>query len=682
MFRLSQCRVACSLEKLQNVRYLHKSGSVPFSLAHVHSGPIRSTIGHHFSSLRNVTQSFFPKWLQVASQSRSVFWNKNIPRGFGKFFPKGKDGSSGGVKNTTGRTKSATKNEKNTSKSKKTQPEDPWGQLGSSAWVASGLLLFYLLFGRSEDNGQEITWQDFQSKYLAAGQVEGITVVNKAIAVVKLYEQGVLVRVHQVVRKLYFTIGSIENFERKLEYAQRELGLRTIDYVPVTYTQSVNWGSTLLSLAPTLMLLGVTLFMIRGIGSGGGGMGGMAKPSTKTATGVKFKDVAGCDEAKSEIMEFVQFLKKPEKFVRLGAKVPKGALLATAGEASVPFFSMSAREQAPCIIFIDEIDAVARQRSKGGFSGVEMDGFETQEGVVVLADISMVYLNKLKCHGDDNEKYAERLASLTPGFSGADIANICNEAAIFAAREGKEAIEMVDFESAKNMILSPEEKRYPLLKVTIYLPKEIALHSTQALHDRICMALGGRASEEIHFGKVTTGASDDLKRVTQMAHAMVTVYGMSDRVGQVIDEEVKIIIDKMYKRTRQLLVDNKDKVKLLAEELLRKETINEHNIRKMFVESSSFPKRMIWKPRYSTMGLGVEHFSTWKNKQATKSNSSWAPSSDPYIIEEMIQSTEWDKVCFIFLNFEFFFSYQILYLTIFFYEKKNIFLQYMLNGIA
>jgi len=545
-------------------------------------------------------------------------------------------------------------------------------------------------------------------------------------------------------RTLYFRIGSVDGFERQLEEAQTALGVKPRDWLLVRHLNDGEaGGGRLMTIFSSFLLLVPYLLLLRamsggglgGLGGGGGGGGardninrmfgiGRAKPTVvnkDSKVKVTFADVAGCDEAKAEIMEFVQFLRDPSKFTALGAKIPKGALLvgppgtgktllakATAGEAGVPFFSMSgsdfiemfvgvgpsrvrdlfqqARQSAPCIVFIDEIDAVARARNKGGFSGgnderentlnqllVEMDGFSTTEGVVVLAgtnradildkailrpgrfdrqvlvdrpdikgrkEIFQVHLKPIKLAGDA-EMYAQRLAALTPGFVGADIHNICNEAAIVAARAGKGKVEMKDFESAvdrvigglekRNSLMTPEERRTvayheaghaiagwflehadPLLKVTIiprgngalgfaqYLPKEVALYTREALLDRMAMALGGRAAEELTFGRITTGAQDDLDKVTQMAYAMTTVYGMNERVGrlsfpkrddgmtfekpysqataQVIDEEVRKLIDAAYDRVKGVLEAHADAMKGVAELLLSKETISQSDL--------------------------------------------------------------------------------------------------------
>lgn len=481
-----------------------------------------------------------------------------------------------------------------------------------------------------------------------------------------------------------------------------------------------SYGFLFSILLPIAVVIFLWVFFMRRMGAGGPGGQifniGKSRANLydkENKVNVTFDDVAGLDEAKVEVQEVVEFLKHPQKFTKLGGHIPKGVLLvgppgtgktllakAVAGEAKVPFFSLSgsdfvemfvgvgaarvrdlfkqAKEKAPCIIFIDEIDAVGRSRGRNSMTGgnderentlnqllVEMDGFGSDTGVILMAatnrpdvldpallragrfdrqigvdrpDLSAreaifkVHLKKLKINDTVS---ADKLASQTPGFVGADIMNVCNEAALIAARKDKEAIEMDDFQDAidrvigglekKSKIISPEEKRivayheaghavagwflkhaHPLVKVSIvprglaalgyaqYLPKEQYLYTRAQMLDTMCMTLGGRAAEDVIFGEISTGAQNDLERITQTAYSMVTLYGMNPAVGQVsfrsdneysfgkpysedlaktIDEEVKKIIDGAYERTRQLLVDHRSELESIAQELLEKEVI-------------------------------------------------------------------------------------------------------------
>ncbi|KAG7130874.1 Mitochondrial respiratory chain complexes assembly protein YTA12 like [Verticillium longisporum] len=556
------------------------------------------------------------------------------------------------------------------------------GRFSTGDLIMAGIVWAVVLpFFESSFFGQqkEITWQEVHKNFLAKGLIKKLTVLSSGKVRVELNQEGAQNAYDGFDQntQYYFSIGSVQTFEQQLEQAQKELGIPSAERIPVNYASEGGLWQVAMAFGPTILLVGLLMYTTRSLGGRGGGQmfGGFSKSKAKmfnheTAVKVKFSDVAGMDEAKAEIMEFVSFLKAPERFERLGAKIPR--------ESGVPFFSVSgsefvemfvgvgssrvrdlfasARKNAPCIIFIDEIDAIGRSRQDGNRMGgnderestlnqilTEMDGFNTSEQIVVLAgtnradgrqDIFKVHLKKIVTN-EDLEHLIGRLSTLTPGFSGADIANVVNESALAAARVNAQSVELIHFEQAiervigglerKSLVLKPEEKRTvayheaghaicgwffehadPLLKVSIiprgkgalgyaqYLPAGDAyLMTVQQLMDRMAMTLGGRVSEELHFPTVTTGASDDFRKVSQMARKMVTEWGMSDKVGplhfsedpnqlqkpfseltaQAIDAEVRSIVDKAYAQCRDLLSSRRTEIGLVAEELLKKEML-------------------------------------------------------------------------------------------------------------
>ncbi|XP_045454705.1 AFG3-like protein 2 [Melitaea cinxia] len=596
------------------------------------------------------------------------------------------------------------------------QDREKWMMFG-----AMGVVTLLTTIAYFELRYREISWRDFVNLYLNKGLVEKLEVINKKWVRVRLQGSALDGKI------IWFAIGSVDSFERNLENAQIEMNVEPPNFIPVIYKTEVE-AASLTGMLPTLLIIGFLIYMMRrsadmmgrGGRKGGGLFGGVMESTAKlinpTDIGVKFQDVAGCEEAKIEIMEFVNFLKNPQQYIDLGAKIPKGALLtgppgtgktllakATAGEANVPFLTVSgseflemfvgvgpsrvrdmfnmARKHAPCILFIDEIDAVGRKRGGRSFGGhseqentlnqllVEMDGFNTTTNVVVLAatnrvdildkallrpgrfdrqifvpapdikgraSIFKVHLAILKT-SLNKENLARKMAALTPGFTGADIANVCNEAALIAARELANDITMKNFEQAiervvagmekKSNVLQPDERKIvayheaghavagwflqhadPLLKVSIiprgkglgyaqYLPKEQYLYSKEQLFDRMCMTLGGRVSEEIFFGRITTGAQDDLKKITQSAYAQIVHYGMNPKVGNVsfempqpgemvidkpysektaelIDSEVRDLINSAHKHTTDLLIKHKANIEKVAERLLKQEILS------------------------------------------------------------------------------------------------------------
>ena len=605
-------------------------------------------------------------------------------------------------------------------------------------WVYGVIITFLLgisVFG-GDNNWQTVSKtniSDFE-RFLNEGDVEEVIVVNQKLAKVTLNTYGLEKSVHQNSKAkniigqentngphYEFEVGNLELFQRKLEQA-KENG---VNFRYEFMTVENRWMDVIMGFLPIIIIIGVWIFLMRRMSGGGaGGAGGqifnIGKSKAKlfdqnTEVKTTFKDVAGLEGAKEEIQEIVDFLKNPKKYTILGGKIPKGALLvgspgtgktllakAVAGEAKVPFFSLSgsdfvemfvgvgasrvrdlfkqAKDKSPSIIFIDEIDAIGRARGKNNFTGsnderentlnqllTEMDGFGTNTNVIVLAatnradvldkalmragrfdrqiyvdlpdlnerrEIFKVHLKPLKSVKNLDIEF---LSKQTPGFSGADIANVCNEAALIAARKNKKSVGKQDFLDAvdrivgglekKNKIVTPEEKKTiafheaghaivswllehaaPLVKVTIvprgqslgaawYLPEERLIVRTEQMLDEMCAALGGRAAEKIMFDKISTGALSDLEKVTRQARAMVSVYGLNETLGnityydstgqsensftkpyseqtaQVIDKEISQIIEIQYKRACDLLKKNKSKLTQLADRLLEKEVI-------------------------------------------------------------------------------------------------------------
>ena len=614
----------------------------------------------------------------------------------------------------------------------------------SMLWIyglIGAFIIGWYVFGDVNDTPLPSDWTTVR-EMVEKGDVEKIQVVNRDQAQVFLKKDAAekyrsdstdkrFRRLPDTGVQLIFTIGSVDSFREDLKAAEETSG----QTVPVIYENKANdWTSILINLLPWVVIIGAWFFvmrsMSRGAGAGGGGgimNVGKAKAQVfdkDNAKRVTFKDVAGLEEAKVEIMEIVDFLKKADKYKELGAKIPKGALLvgppgtgktllakAVAGEANVPFLSISgsdfvemfvgvgasrvrdlfepAKQKAPCIVFIDEIDAIGRARGKNaGFSGnderentlnqllTEMDGFQTNTGVIVLAatnradildkalmragrfdrqievglpdvkereEIFNVHLRPLKLDPQLDRSF---LARQTPGFSGADIANVCNEAALIAARHNKKFISKEDFLAAidrivgglerKNKIITDEEKRViafheaghatvswilenasPLIKVTIiprgkalgaawYLPEERKITTREQMMDELAATLGGRVSEQLTFGQVSTGALNDLERVTKQAYAMVAYYGMSENVGtlsyydstgqsdmaftkpyseqtaQQIDTEAKRVIEQAYKMAEQVLREHADGLKELAELLLSREVVFTEDVERIF----------------------------------------------------------------------------------------------------
>ena len=606
----------------------------------------------------------------------------------------------------------------------------------SAYWLYGLIAVFFISMSYFNNDGmtndQRINISTFE-RFLSDDEVERVLVINKSLAQVTIKDDALQTSKHKSARSTdflgrsnakgphyQFEVGNLEIFQTKLEEAKSKGAEFDYDFKTIEN----RWLDVMLSFLPLILIIGIWIFLMRRMSGGGASGGGqifnIGKSKAKlfdekSNVKVTFKDVAGLEGAKEEVQEIVDFLKNPSKYTVLGGKIPKGALLvgppgtgktllakAVAGEAKVPFFSLSgsdfvemfvgvgasrvrdlfkqAKDKSPAIIFIDEIDAIGRARGKSNMTGsnderentlnqllTEMDGFGTDTNVIVLAatnrsdvldkalmragrfdrqiyvdlpdlrereEIFKVHLNPLKV---DKQLDVSFLAKQTPGFSGADIANVCNESALIAARKSKKKVDRQDFLDAvdrivgglekKSKIITPSEKKTiafheaghatvswmlehaaPLVKVTIvprgqslgaawYLPEERQIVRTEQMLDEMCATLGGRAAEQIIFGKISTGALSDLVKVTRQARAIVTVYGLNDKIGNItyydangqnefgftkpyseetakqIDEEISKIVEREYKRALVLLRKHKKKLTQLAEHLLEKEVI-------------------------------------------------------------------------------------------------------------
>lgn len=644
-------------------------------------------------------------------------------------------------------------------------------------WLWSLILIFilgYSLFSSEDGAPVQSDWYTVE-EMIERGEVEKINIVNRDIAQVYLKKDAVeryrntddvkLKKMPSTGSQLVFNIGSVDTFRQDFDRAVGSSGNKVV----LLYENNTqDWVGILITWLPWIVIIGVWIFLMRSMSrGGGGGSGGIMNVGKARAQEfnpddpsrrITFKDVAGLEEAKVEIMEIVDFLKHADKYRELGAKIPKGALLvgppgtgktllakAVAGEANVPFLSISgsdfvemfvgvgasrvrdlfdqAKQKAPCIVFIDEIDAIGRARGKNaGFSGnderentlnqllTEMDGFQTNAGVIVLAATNRadildkalmragrfdrqievglpevherkaifdVHLRRLKL---DPKLDREFLAKQTPGFSGADIANVCNEAALIAARHDKKVVSKEDFLAAidriigglerKNKVITPHEKKTiayheaghatvswilenanPLVKVTIiprgkalgaawYLPEERQITTREQMMDELAATLAGRVSEQMFFGHLSTGALNDLERVTRQAYAMVAYYGMSEKVGTLsyydstgqsdmaftkpyseqtardIDDEVRAIIDKAYAMAENVLTEHRDGMVRLAELLLEREVVFTEDVENIFGKRKKDVEReRIEAERLAAMREGEKELKEIENKE-------------------------------------------------------------------